>query len=320
MAPFEGQSVYVSGKFEGVDKGEVWAWLLGLGAYGCTSKSAARAYLCADASDPKLVATGRPVYTLADLGAPLQGYLGRLREAVAERRAEFARYRNQGTVAHLGAGPPADEALIASVTEAVGGRLPEELGALMRQFNGLSCVVATLKGPGGLDLPDGEPLPYGALVDSDHPLWRGRVDWLLGVIGIPRWEDIFLRPPQRRMCYREGPYGPKETFKAGALKVKAADFYPNLYTFDLYHPFGGAALYIDPKDGSASVLHAFDAWADLSSAHPLGLRAYMESLVAGIWHRVSHAGQRPIRPLSRTAWPTFIKNLHGAPYIFVELK
>ena len=47
---------------------------------------------------------------------------------------------------------------------------------------------------------------------------------------------------------------------------------------------------------------------------------YMESLLASFWGRIAHAGQRPIRPVSKAAWPTYVRNLHGAPYIFLELK
>lgn len=318
MEPFDGKPLYVSGKFPGQDQGEIWAILLGFGAYGVTSKSVAKAYLCADPTDPKLLATGKPLYTLADLGAPLAGYRERLEAAMALRRAELKRWTHCGHVAHLGFGPPADAALIARV-EAATGPLPEEIRTLMGQFNGLSCVVATLKQGATLSLPDGAPLPYGALADSEHPLWQGQVDWMIGTIGIPTWEDIFLRPQKSRICDHTG-YEPKDILKIGSLKVKAGELFPRLYGWDLYHHFGGAALYLDPADGRAKVIYTFDYWADLTSAHPIPLRAYMESLVAGLWHRASHAAQRPIRPVSRGAWPTYIRNVHGAPYVFVELK
>src|SRR5690606_39122322 len=128
------------------------------------SKSVARAYLSADPGDPKLIATGKPIYTLADLPASLGGYLDRLTAAVAFRRDDLARLTHVEHVAHLGHGPPADGALIAQIEAAV-GPLPADVLALMRQFNGLSCVVATLKRGHGVELPSGAPLPYAALAD-----------------------------------------------------------------------------------------------------------------------------------------------------------
>lgn len=315
---FDDRQVYVSGKFAGMQKEEVWAYLLATGAHGTMSKSAG-AYLAADPTDPKLVATGKPIYTLADLPASLDGYLDRLRAAVAFRRADLAHYTHAEHVAHLGHGPPADDALIARVEAAV-GPLPEDVLALMRQFNGLSCVVATRKKGHGVELPDGAPLPYATLADPSHPLWDGKTDWLLGAVAIPTWEDIFLRPQAQRLCDLGGSYGPKEAIKIGALKVKAGELFPRLFAFDLFHHFGGAALYLDPKERQARVIYAFDHWADLTSAHPVSLRLYMESLAAGIWNRIAHVGQRPIKPTSKTAWPTYIRNIHGAPYVFVELK
>jgi hypothetical protein len=190
----------------------------------------------------------------------------------------------------------------------------------MRQWNGLSCAVATLKKGQTVKLPSGAPLPYAALADMNHPLWKSKIDWLLGAIGIPTWEDIFLRPEGSPLRDHGSSFGPKEVVQIGALKVKAADLFPRLFAFDLFHHFGGAALYLDPKDRQAKIIYTFDHWADLTSAHPVPLRVYMESLIAGIWHRISHAGQRPIRPTSKTAWPTYIRNIHRAPYIFIELK
>lgn len=316
---FDGKMVYVSGRFDGLAKDEVWARLLGAGAHGTMSKSTAKAYLAADPHDAKLVASGKPIYTLADLPASLDGYLDRLKAAVASRKAELAGYGHVGHVAHLGYGPPADDALIARVEAAV-GPLPADVLSLMRQFNGLSCVVATVKNGQTVALPDRAPLPYAGLADMKHPVWQLKIDWLLGTIAIPTWEDIFLRPQDRRLCDHGGSYGATDVLKIGTLRVKAAELFPRLFAFDLFHHFGGAALYLDPKDRQAKVLYTFDHWADLTSAQPVSLRTYMDSLAAGIWHRISHAGQRPIKPTSKTAWPTYIRNLHGAPYVFIELK
>lgn len=316
---FGGKSVYVSGRFPGLSKDEVWTYLLGLGAIGTTSKSTAQAYLCPDRSDAKLVATGKPIYTLEDLGAPLAGYVDRVGAAVAARREEYKRDKN--LVTHFAHGAPADDALIARVEAALGFPAPAELKTLMRQFNGLSAVAAKLKRGAELTLPSDAPLPYAALADMNHPLWRGgKVEWLMGVIAIPTWEEVFLRPQAQRICDPGGAYGPKDVIKIGGLKVAAGQLFPRLFAFDLYHSFGGTALYADPKDQTVKAIYAFDAWADITSAQPVSLRAYMESLAAGLWGRVVHAGQRWIQPVSKTAWPTYIRNIHGAPYVFVELK
>lgn len=315
---FGGKSVYVSGKFDGLQKEEVWAYLLATGAVGTMSKSSAKAYLSADPTDPKLVATGKPIYTLADLPASLDGFLARLEDAVDTRRSELASYRSP-FVAHLGYGPPADEALIAQIEETLGTELPEEVKSLMRQFDGLSCAVATLKSGKSVKLPDG-PLPYAQLMDPCHPLWVDAIEWLLGVIAIPTWKDIFLRPQEKRLCDLSKNYGPKEVFKIGSLKVKSGDLFPRLFAFDLFHSFAGAALYLDPKDGQAKIIYSFDHWADLTSANPVPLRLYMESLVAGIWGRLSNVGQRPIKPVSKIGWPTYIRNIHNTPYVYIQLK
>lgn len=316
---FDGKPVYVSGRFEGMQKEEVWARLLATGAYGTMSRSVAKAYLSADPADPKLVETGKPIHTLADLPASLDGFLEQMKGAVAMRRAELRRYTHCGHVAHLAYGPPADDALLARVAQALGGAPPAEVVSLMRQFNGLSCVVATLKDKKPLELPDAV-LPYAALADSAHPLWQGRLDWLIGVVAIPTWEDVFLRPQEKRLCDKSAAHGPKDVLKIGSLKVKAGELFPCLFDFDLFHHFGGAALYLDPKRHQASVVYAFDHWADLTSAQPVPLRLYLESLAAGLWGRIANVGQRPIKPVSKTARPTYVHNVHDAPYVFVELK
>jgi hypothetical protein len=316
---FGGKAMYVSGRFDGVQKEEVWARLLATGAVGTMSKSVAQAYLSADPRDAKLVATGKPIYTLADLPASLDGFLDRLKSAVDARRVERAQRKYRGYIAHLGYGPPADEALIAQIEQTLGSTLPAEVKSLMRQFDGLSCVVATLKTGKTVELPDA-PLPYAGLADLNHPLWKGGIDWLIGTIAIPSWKDVFLRPQKDRLCDLNSSYAPKDVLQIGSLKVKSGELFPRLFAFDLFHHFGGAALYLDPKDDQAKIIYSFDHWADLTSAHPVSLRFYMESLAAGIWGRLVHVGQRPIRPVTKIGWPTYIRNIHGAPYVFIELK
>lgn len=316
---FGGKTIYVSGRFDGLQKEEVWAYLLATGAVGTMSKSSAKAYLSADPNDASLVASGKPVYTLTDLPDSLDGFLGRLKAAVETRRSEFVRDRHGAYVAHLAYGPPAEAALIGRIEQALGSALPDEVKCLMRQFNGLSCAVAALKKGKSVVLPD-TVLPYAALLAPSHPLWGGAIDWLIGVIAIPTWEDIFLRPQKKRLCDLSSTYGPKDVFKIGALKVKAGDLFPRLFAFDLFHNYAGAALYLDPKDNRAKIIYGFDHWADLTAAHPVPLRFYMESLAAGIWGRLSNVGQRPIKPVSKTAWPTYIRNIHLTPYVFIELK
>jgi hypothetical protein len=185
---------------------------------------------------------------------------------------------------------------------------------------GDAAAVALLKRNAGLAIADDKPLPYAALADMKHPLWQGKIEWMIGVIGIPTWEDIFLRPQKDRLCDPGSSMDPKEVVKIGALKVKAGALFPRLFAFDLFHHFTGTALYADPADQTMKVIYAFDHWADLTGAHPVSLRADMESLAAGIWGRTVHAGQRIIKPVSKTAWPTYIRNIHGAPYVFLELK
>ncbi len=298
---FDGKRVYVSGKFDGLQKDEVWAYLLGCGAHGTASKSMAQAYLCPDRSDAKLVATGKPLYTLDALGAPLEGYLDRLKAAVQARREDLSKNK---IVCHLAHGAPASKTLIAKVAAAIGFPVPADLLALMRQFNGLSAAVAVLKRGASVKIADDAPLRYAALADMKHPLWQDKIDWLIGVIAIPSWEDIFLRPQQSRLCDLSPHMGPKEVVKIGALKVKADALFPRLFAFDLFHHYAGTAVYADPKDQTLKAIYAFDHWADLTGAHPVSLRVYMESLAAGIWGRAVHVGQRIIKPVSKTATST----------------
>lgn len=315
---FGDKAIYVTGTFDGLQKEAVWAYLLATGAVGTMSKSAP-AYLAADPLDAKLLASGKPIYTLADLPSSLDGFLERLTGAVASHRETFSRRRQAAWVAHLAYGPPAGEAQLREIEQALGLALPAEVKSLMRQFDGLSCVVATFKKGKAITLPD-TPLPYAALADLKHPLWQGDLDWLIGNLAIPTWKEIFLRPQERRLCDHSDSYEDDEVLKIGALKVKAGALFPRLFAFDLFHSFAGAALYLDPKDEQAKIIYAFDHWADLTSAQPVPLRFYMESLAAGIWCRLSNVGLRPIKPVSKTAWPTYIRNVHNTPYVYIELK
>lgn len=311
------QTLYVSGKFPGLQKDEVAAYVVAQGARFLDSKSAAQAYLCADPDDPKLVATGKPRFTLDDLGPPLARYLERLEAAIDHLRT--GTYKTDTLLSHLGHGPPATQALVTSVEAALGFPVPADLLALMRQFNGLSLAVARLKKGAELSLGD-RTLPYAALADTKHPLWNAPVTHVLAAIGIPTWEDIFLRPQDQRICNHAGSYPATTVIKIGTLKVKAGDFFPRLFALDLFHHYHGAAVYADPKDQQLKVIYSHDYWADLTSAQPISLRTYMESLIAGVWAADSNVGQRLIRPTSKTAWPTYIRNIHGAPYIHLDLK
>lgn len=311
------QTLYVSGKFPGLQKDEVAAYAVAQGARFIDSKAAARAYLCADPKDPKLVATGKPRFTLADLGDPLTRYIERLEAAIDHQRT--GTYQRAPMLYHLAHGPAANKSLIKQVEAALGFPIPADLLTLMRQFNGLSLAVARLKKTGSIKLPN-TLLPYAALADMKHPLWRSSLtNNILGAIAIPTWEDIFLRPQTERLCDQSKYVPAAQVFKIGALKVKAGDLFPHLFAFDLFHHFHGAALYADPKAKDMKVIYSHDCWADLTSAHPVSLRTYMESLVAGIWGADWNVGQRLIKPVSKTAWPTYIRNIHGAPYISLAL-
>lgn len=311
-----GHSIYVSGKFPGLQKDEVAAYVVAQGSRFINSKSAAQAYLCADPDDAKLVATGKPRYTLDDLGKPLDKYVERLEAATTHLRT--GTFKRDKLAVHLAHGPAASKALIKRVEAALGFPAPADLLALMRQFNGLSAIVAKLKPSASLKL-DSKLLPYAALADMKHPLWRSNATDIFCAIGIPTWEDIFLRPQAQRICNNTA-YAPKDIVKIGALKVKAGDLFPRLFALDLFHHYHGAAVYADPKDQQLKVLYSHDSWADLTADQPISLRTYMESLIAGVWGADANVGQRLIRPVSKTAWPTYIRNIHGAPYIYLDLK
>lgn len=314
-----GERFYVSGRFPGLKKEEIWTRLLATGAHGVMSKSVATAYLCSDPSDPKLMASGKPLYTIDDLPATLDGWLEQLKGAVAHCRAEHLMLTRRGVIAvdHFAYGPPADDALVARIEAHIGYALPEDVRSLMRQFNGVSCVLGIVKAKGGpIELPD-TVLPAGALLDTCAPLWAGHIEWLMGVIAIPTWEEIFLSA--HKFLYDPSVYGAREKLKIGSLKVIAEDLFPRAFDLDLFHAYAGAMLYIDPKGGESQVIYSVDHGADFTSAHPLTLRCYMDSLAAGIWTRMSHAEQRPIKPVSKAAWPTYIHNVHGAPYVFIKL-
>ncbi len=310
-----GHTIYVSGKFPGLQKDEVAAHVVAQGARFINSKSAAQAYLCADPGDPKLVATGKPRYTLADLGEPLDRYVERLAAAIEHLRE--GTYRGDRMLYHLAHGPAAGAPLIARVEAALGFQVPADLLALMRQFNGLSLAVAKLKPDARAEL-GGDLLPYAALADANHPLWRGASN-VFAAIGIPTWEDIFLRPQEQRIC-NHGGYSANHVIKIGALKVKAGDLFPRLFGLDLFHHYHGAAVYADPRDRQLKVIYSHDDWADLTADQPISLRTYMESLIAGVWGADHNVGQRLIRPTSKTAWPTYIRNIHNAPYIHLGLQ
>lgn len=310
------KNFYVSGKFAGLQKDEVAAYGVAQGARYVNSAAAAQAYVCADPKEAKLVATGKPLFTLAALGDPLAGYVERLSAAVADSRAQQS--KNENMLHHLAYGPPASKALIGKVEAALGFAAPPELVTLMRQFNGLSLVVATLKKNASIALGD-SVLPYAALADMKHPLWRAKAS-AVRTIALPTWEQIFLRPQTERLCDMSTIIGPKEVIKIGALKVKAGELFPRLFAFDLFHHYHGAAAYADPKDQKLKIIYAHDHWADLTADHPISLRTYMESLIAGVWGAGWNVGQRLIRPVSKIGWPTYIRNISNSPYIFLDLQ
>lgn len=181
------------------------------------------------------MATGKPLYTLDTLGAPLEGYLDRLKAAVQVRREDLS--KNKPIVCHLAHGAPASEALVAKVTAAIGFPVPADLLALMRQFNGLSAAVAVLKRAASVEIADDAPLRYAALADMKHPLWQDKIDWLISVtrrstytlslgaprsassasysaeiIGSPRPVSASISPPSRRpsTCSTVSSRGPRK--------------------------------------------------------------------------------------------------------------
>lgn len=286
------------------------------------SFAAANAVLTADPEGSKTQKArdkGKTILVLEDLGAPLENYTARLEAALAAFQEQFSSY-NKKMVYHLAMGPPASDALMGRVEDAVGFALPNELRTLMSQFNGLSFVGAELaRGAQAPEFPE-EVLPYATLADLSHPLWRAASKSLaVSTIAIPTWEDVFLCAPKDRIT-GESPYGDKEKLKIGKLKVKAKDFYERLYPFDLFHDYHGAALYADPVAKEFKIIYATDHWADLTNAHPVPLRVYMECLIGMVSHRGSYYEQRIIKPLSKTAWPTYIKNIHNSAYIFLETR
>jgi hypothetical protein len=312
----EGQRIYVSGKFPGLQKDEIAARLVAQGGRYTDSKPTAQAFLCADPKDPGLVATGKPLHALDALGEPLARYCERLAAACSHLRT--GTYQRDNMLFHLAHGAPASKALVAKVEAALGFPVPGDLLALMRQFNGLSLVVAKLKKSASIELGDAL-LPYATLAGMTHPLWRSGGPNVLATIGLPTWEDIFLRPQAQRLCDLSSSYEPKTVIKIGTLKVKAGDLFPRLFAFDLFHHYHGAAIYADAKERDLKVLYSHDCWADLEGAQPVSLCTYMESLVAGVWGADANVGQRLIRPVSKTAWPTYIRNIKGSPYVFLQL-
>ncbi|MFN3199506.1 MAG: BRCT domain-containing protein [Bradymonadia bacterium] len=324
MSTIDWQSlnVYVSGRFDGFKKEELNALILGQGARVAGSFPSSNAILTSDPEGPKVakaIEKGKTILQLDDLGGSLEGYLERMQGALKAFQEQFADYRKK-MVYHLAAGAPADEALMTRVEEAIGFPLPDDLRTLMGQFNGLSMVGAEIKRKAEAPSFPETVLPYATLADMSHPLYAAAHDaTALSTIGIPSWSDIFLQPAKARLT-GESCYGPKEKLKIGTLKVGATEFYERLYPFDIFHPYHGAALYADPKDQTVKVIYASDHWAALTSAHPVPLRIYMESLIAMVSHKGSFYEQRIIKPTSKTAWPTYIKNIHGGAYLFLETR
>ncbi len=313
-----GRRIYVSGRFEGLDKSEVSAYVHGFGGDSAFSQSGVDAILSATPDDPKLItkAKGKKIITLADLPAPLEGYVDRMKAAQVAFRTLFASYR-KNMAHHLAFGPPADQALIGRVEKAIGFAMPAELRSLMTQFNGLSCIGAELAPGATLPLAD-SLMPYAALME--HPVWSAAVVGEPVVsIGIPQWEDVFLRAPEARLTGVSS-YGPKEKLKIGSLKVGATEFYERLFPFDLFHSFLGAALYADPVAKDLKVIYASDHWASLTDYEPVSLGVYMEALCGMVWHHGNHWPQRIIQPLSKTAKPTYIRSIHDAAYTFLETR
>ncbi|MFT4974247.1 MAG: hypothetical protein ACI8S6_000129 [Myxococcota bacterium] len=221
------------------------------------------------------------------LGAPLSGFLDRLKARIAQREPD------RGFTTHiLAAGEPASPEVLARVEERIGFDLPEDARQLWSQLNGLSILWLNSYGKEPPDPLKGTGLSRDSLIPWSEGCHDGGTLWteiermrttnnikaMMGLCCIPPVETIF-ETTWDGVMFSSDSYGAKDKLKIGRRKVNAKDFFANLFMFDLFHPYYQAGLWADREKQTLSVVYSSDHGADWEFAEPLSLELYMEQLV-----------------------------------------
>ena len=302
------QTIALTGRFPEWSKAELEILLRGRGAWRFVSSPSREcaAVVSADREGPKVDKArelGLPI-TFADelraaLGAPLEGWRGRMERSLAGRPNY---YKN----AVFAVGDPASDAVLERVEARIGFPLPEAARNLWSQLDGLSLLWTIPE----LQPTSSEPLPWHVACHDDGALWRSIHDlrahnpsrFDMGQVCIPPIETLFFEAWDGKMFEGSG-YGPKDTLKLGKRKVKANDLFGNLFLFDLFSPYYQAGLWADREEQALHVVYASDYGADWSMAATVPFEVYLEFLL------VDHGRTRPIEPSSKIGWPKSIRNV-----------
>ncbi|MCB9762356.1 MAG: hypothetical protein H6739_21345 [Alphaproteobacteria bacterium] len=275
--------VAVSGRFPDFSKAELEILLRARGAWQVTNTASKDTFamLSAEATGKKpdkARELGVPILLPEDvraaLGAPLEGYRERLAFRIADRPNYY-----KNAVLHIG--DPASDALIARIEERIGFPLPEAARNLYRQLDGISWLWTIPKLQDTVDAP----LPWNEACHQDGELWRRLADlqkhnksrFTMGLICIPPAETVFFEQWDGRM-FSSDAYGPKDTVKVGTRKLKAKEFFRNLFIFDAFHGYYQAGLWADPEEQTFNIVYGSDYGADWTWCKPIPFEIYMEYL------------------------------------------
>ncbi len=248
-----------------------------------------------------------------ELGPPLGSFLSRLKARVVERGAERA------FGCHLfGVGAPADEAVLEKVEARIGFALPEAARQLWRQLEGLSMLWTISYTAGrpsplaGTGLTPDALIPWNQACHAEGALWSaidahravGSIQGVMGLACIPPVQTIFFTDWDERM-FSSSAYTDRDTIQMGRRKVKAKEFFANLFMFDLFHPYYQAGLWADREKEELSVVYGSDHGADWGVAATIPLELYMEQLLNTL------GGDRIIEPTSRGGRTRAMKSYYG---------
>jgi hypothetical protein len=308
--------IAVTGKLEGFSPGDVEILLRARGAWGVRSAPAKDtvALIAATAEgskQDKARALGQPVVlgdTLrAALGAPLAGWRQRVQRLIDDETND--RGGKRFAVASLGA--PVPDATLARIEARIGFPLPAVARELFAQVDGASLLWGR---PALRTTPISDlPVPWNVAIDDGGALWNELrrfdrdVQW--GFICLLPVETVFFETWVGRVIPT---HDPDAVLRLGKRKVKARDFYGQLFLFDAFHPFYQAGLWADREREDLVVVYGADHGADWTWSNPVSLEQYLEYLLLDLGF------SRLIDPVNTRALTAAMHRVHPNPWYQLE--
>lgn len=308
--------VAVTGKFDAFSQGDLEILLRARGAWGVRGAPAKDTVVLIAATSEgskqdKARALGQPVILgdalRAALGAPLADWRQRLQRLMDHETNN--RGGKRFAVAHLGA--PVPGATLDRIEARIGFPLPAVARELFAQVDGVSLLWGR---PALRTTPTSDqPIPWNVAMDDGGDLWnelrRLDRDVLWGLVCIPSVETVFFEAWVGRVFPR---IEPDAGVQLGKRKVKARDFYGQLFLFDAFHPFYQAALWADLERKELVVVYGADHGADWTWSSPVSLELYLEYLLLDLGH------SRLIDPVNKRGLTTAMHRVHPNPWYQLE--